>query len=189
MKRKFISRRSASRKAMKARNDCMEEMRRDSSPLGLLLARIRKREGKSLEQLLDRYSARRYHVPFEKLDKHEKDFASAMLVEGSGRSDIVANRVVACYPFLCSFAVFFAIVASIHTVNKSPDVLKELVHQICSWGLGFAGNKLGDRAGRAVNIGPLIVVICVVIGGYVGANIGNGVVLQWADDDDLTVIV
>ena len=167
----------AAEQAHLTRNATMALLRAQTSPVGRAMAERLKAEGKTLNELIARYSIKRYGsaVEFGSLGATERDLVFGDIVQAEAR----ANPQVTARMLLLSRAgrglVLLSVAISVYNIYAAPDHLAAAGKELAVTGGGLAGGIAGGAlAGLACGPGAPV---CVTIGAFVGgavAAIGIG---------------
>ena len=172
--------------ANQLRNQIMEEARVQSSAIGKAMAEAEKRSGKSIEELIKKYSRETFGKKFEELSHIQKQAIYKKIIEASGRSSPKFSSKIPRWRLLgkgCLLATVAITTYNIWTAeNKIHAGLKEGV----VLGGGFLGGAIaGSATGLVCGPGaPACSTVLFIIGGIIGTLAGEGVATL-ADDQIL----
>jgi hypothetical protein len=161
----------AAQQASSARNSTMELLRSQSSPVGRAMAEQLKAQGKTLNELVARYSLKLFgeDAHFDSLSIAEKNRVYAAIVEAAGRSNPRVNVMMATVSHVGRGLVILSIAISVYKVATSDDPWNTAEREVAVTGGGIAGGVAGGAlAGLACGPGAPV---CVTIGAFVGGTV------------------
>jgi hypothetical protein len=164
-----ISEGEAARLASTFRNQAMNETRAGLSPAGKVLSSFLKSEGKTLAQLVEKYSieyAAKAKTTVAKLTAEDKGKVFMMVAERSGVTSNTVNVGSKFAPHAGKALLAVGVAIAIYQVWTAENPEREAVKQ----GAGFAGFALGATAGLFCGPGaPVCSVVFGLAGGLLGA--------------------
>lgn len=170
----------AAQQASDARNNTMELLRSQSSPVGRAMAEQLKAQGKTLNELVARYSIKLFgeDANFDALSAVEKNRVYAAIVEAAGRSNPRVNVMMATVSHVGRGLIILSIAVSVYKVATSDDPWDTAEREAAITGGGIAGGMAGGAlAGLACGPGAPV---CVTIGAFVGgAAVAIGIDWLW----------
>lgn len=178
-----ITNRQAAEAAQQMRNEVMEQMRRASSDVGEAWARRRKRVGRTLNELLSRYSRELFGRRFDDLTPAQRERVRAEILEAAARPDPRATRLAGRLRHAAR--ALWVVTAVCVVVNVATA--ENRAHAVGREGTNLAGGFAGAVAGGAITgasfgmaLGPIGVAAGVIIGGALGAILADEVYLEAA---------
>jgi hypothetical protein len=170
----------AARQANAARNDTLEVMRSQTSPIGRSIAESLKKEGKTLNELIARYTIKLFGegAEFEALSAAQKDQVYTEIVLAAGRANPRVTAMATMTSRVGRGLLILSIAISVYKVGTSDDPWDTAEHEAAITGGGILGGAAGGAlAGLACGPGAPV---CVTIGAFVGGAIGAfGIDLVW----------
>jgi hypothetical protein len=163
-----LSWKQAAEEANETRNTTMEALRIRSTPVGKSIAEFLKAEGKSLEDLLARYTRKLFGdgVEFAKLTSSQQEQVYAEVVAAAGRSNATVDGWVMVASRAGKGLIILSLALSVYVIATSDDPWAESKHQAAVVGSGIVGG-MAAGAGAGLLCGPGVPV-CVTIGTFVG---------------------
>ena len=161
-------------RARDVRNEIMELTRTRSSDIGRALAERLKQQGKTLEELTERYAQRLFSKPGAALTEAERGGVMREIIAAAARDN---PRVSGMLRFLGPASrglVALTVGLAILDVYRSPDRPREALHQGVPAGSGTLGSYAAGALGASLVCGPgapVCVGIFVIVGG-VGFTLG-----------------
>lgn len=150
------------------RNDTMEALRLRSSPVGRSIAEWLKAEGKTLNELIARYTIK-LHGPnarFDALTAAEKNAVYAEIVQAAGRSNPKVNLWLGRASRAGKGLIVLSVAYSIYAISTSDDPAATARREVAVTGAGIAGGVAGGAlAGLACGPGAPV---CVTVGAFIG---------------------
>ncbi|MDW5416457.1 hypothetical protein R6242_07705 [Iodobacter sp. CM08] len=166
------------------RNRIMEELRVASSPVGKSFAKSLKKEGTSMQVLLDKYADGIFKKPYSALTSVEKNKIYYAVIEASGRSSARVNAVTSRLRLLGKVCLLVTAGYAIYSIGKAENKEKEAITQGTVIGAGLAG---GWAAGLAVTAicGPAapFCAVAVVLVGAMAAGAAADATLSAYDEE------
>jgi hypothetical protein len=170
----------AAQQARLTRNATMEIMRGQSSAIGRAVAEKLKAEGKTLNELVARYTLKRFgtSAQFDALSAADRDLVFADIVQAAAR----ANPQVSARMLILSRAgrglILLSVAISIYNVYTAKDHVAAAGKEVAVTGGGILGGMAGGAlAGLACGPGAPV---CVTIGAFVGgAIVAIGIDAWW----------
>lgn len=178
VKKKLITPSAAAQQAQTMRNQIMAAMRGSTSDFGLALARLLKKEGKTLAQLEAKYALQVYKMDFAKLSNTQQGVVWRKIVEKAGQPQLTASNTARWFGRAGRGLFVLTVVISIYHVAKAKDKVRATANEISAIGGGIAGASALGAAGLAC--GPAAIA-CVPLGIFVGGVIGSAGA-DWAFD-------
>jgi hypothetical protein len=175
-----VSWEAAAAQLQQTRNDLMELMRGQSSPVGRAVAEFLKKEGRTLNWLIARYTTDKFgkNAVFDALVPDQKDQVYAEIVSAAARSDVGVDVVIMRLGQLSRGLIVLSIAISVYEVATSTDKVHTAEREATFTASGIAGGMAGGAlAGLACGPGAPV---CVTLGAFVGgAMVVLGVGLIW----------
>lgn len=175
-----ISWAQAAAEAQETRNAAMELLRGKSSPVGRALAEALKREGKTMNELVGRYTAKLFgeHARFDALSAAQKNSVYAEIIGAAGRSNPKVNLWMSRASRCGRGLLVLSIGISIYTISTSSNPAETAKREVAVTGAGIAGGVAGGAlAGLACGPGAPV---CVTVGAFVGGALAAfGVDFFW----------
>jgi hypothetical protein len=170
----------AAEQASITRNATMELMRSRSSAIGRAMAEKLKAEGKTLNELIARYTIKRFgrSAQFDSLGAGERDLVFADIVQAGAR----ANPQVSARVLLLSRAgrglILLSVAISVYNIYTADDHVAAAGKEVAVTGGGIVGGMAGGAlAGLACGPGAPV---CVTVGAFVGgAVVAIGIDAWW----------
>jgi hypothetical protein len=162
----------AARRAQEARNFAMEAMRGRSSPIGRALAESMKAQGKTLNELVARYTIRLFgpNANFNALSAAQQDLVYAEIVAAGARSNPAVNRSMLRLSRAGRGLIVLSIAVSVYNIATAEDPVRQTGREVAVTGGGILGGAAGGAlAGLACGPGSPV---CVTIGAFVGGALG-----------------
>lgn len=173
--------REAAEEANQTRNATMELLRVRSSPAGRSFAEFLKSEGKTLDELLARYTRKLFgdSADFLKLTKGEQEQVYAEVVAAAARSNPRVNMWMRIGSRAGRGLIVLSLAVSVYNVATSDHPLATAEREVTVTGASILGGMGGGAlAGLACGPGaPVCVTIGVFVGGFAAAF---GVDLVWS---------
>ncbi|MCH9691710.1 MAG: hypothetical protein K0U59_06555 [Gammaproteobacteria bacterium] len=152
--------------AVEMRNFLMDAMRGKTSEIARAYAVNLKTQGKSLPELEEQYSKRKFNKPFNQIPANQKGAVWREIVFSSGRPNTKANKLAKNMGRAGRLFIGSAIAISIYNISTSEDKLRGTAKEGAVIGGGLLGSVAG-AAGAGLLCGPGAP-ICVGIGVFVG---------------------
>lgn len=167
-----ITARKAAEAAQEMRNEIMDMARLRTSDIGLARARQLKGKGKSLDDLISKYSTKKFSKPFDALTKGQQDEVLVEIVDAAGRPNPKVNAKVGKMAALGRSLWVLSAAIAIYNVATAEDKTHQAGREVANVAGGFAG---GAAAGALAGIwfGPLGVAVGAAVGGIVGSMIAD----------------
>jgi hypothetical protein len=169
--------RQAAEEAQQVRNQTMEMVRNRSTPVGRALAEQLKAKGKTLNELIAKYTLEKFgqNARFDALTVAQKEVVYAEIVSAASRSNPRVNAQMLRWSRYGRGLVLLSVAVSVYTVATSETPGATAGREIAITGAGIAGGMAGGAiAGLACGPGAPV---CVTIGAFVGgalAALGMG---------------
>ena len=163
-----MSWKQAAEHAQELRNATMETMRGRSTPIGQALAEQMKSQGKTLNELIARYTLKMFgpKATFDALTAAEKDAVYAEIIAAAARSNPRVNAQMLRWSRAGRGLIFLSIAVSVYNIATSDHPMKTAGHEVIVTGAGIGGGIAGGAlAGLACGPGAPV---CVTIGAFVG---------------------
>jgi len=158
----------AARQAQTLRNEALDVIRLRSTPVGRAMAEQIKAKGKTLNELIARYTLDR-HGPtarFDALSAAQKNQVYSDIVKAAGRSDPKFNAKALRWSRYGRGLIVLSLAVSVYNVATSDTPLETAGHEGAIIGAGIAGGVAGGAlAGLACGPGAPV---CVTVGAFVG---------------------
>lgn len=164
-----ITPKEAARQAQSMRNIIMNAMRGNTSDFGLALARLLKKEGKTIQQLEARYSQEMFRAEFEKLNESQKGEIWRKIVSKAGEPQVMASNSVRWLGHAGRGLFVLTAVISVYHIYKAEDRVRATANEVTALGGAMAGSAALGSAG--LFCGPAAIA-CVPLGVFVGGVIG-----------------
>ena len=168
-----ISWAEAASRVQQARNVAMDSMRGRTSAIGRALAERMKSEGRTLNELVARYTIKLHgpNADFRALSAAQQDAVYAEIVAAGARSNPSVNASMLRWSRAGRGLIALSIAVSLYNIATAEDPLRQAGREVAVTGGGLAGGAAGGAlAGLACGPGaPVCVTIGVFIGGALGA--------------------
>ncbi len=153
------------------RNGLLDAARLKSSDLGRAAAELEKATGKTLEELLAKYSKQLYSREFAQLSASEQDAVFVNIVRAAGRPNPRFTAIAEGLGKAGKGLLVVSIAFSVYKIAESDRPVRETVKQTATIGGGFLGSLAGGAAaGMACGPGaPLCAGVGVFVGGLLFA--------------------
>jgi len=162
--------------AQEARNKTMENLRRKSTPVGLAYAQWKKREGKTLEELLERNTKKLYgsSIQFKDLATNfEKYRVYAAIVKSSGTPD---KELVAAMKRLGPAGrglLVLTLALSVYEVSTAESKVIAATREVNTVGAGIAGSLVAGKLAALGVVCGLGAPICIGAGAFIGGTLSD----------------
>ncbi|KZL18408.1 hypothetical protein PsAD2_02592 [Pseudovibrio axinellae] len=178
-----ITAQQGAKTANSIRNEILKASRFRTSDIGLAFAEAHKKTGLSFDDLLAKYSGKKFGKTFSSLSKAQQNEVFLELVDSAGRNSEKHTKAVARNLRFGRALVVVSITISILNIIAAEDKLKATAKEGTVLGGGFAGGAAGGAAaGLLCGPGaPVCVTVGVVVGGVLGA-LGADYVFEWLWD-------
>lgn len=177
-----ISARDAARAANQMRNEIMEFARTNSSDLGRAKARALKAKGLDLDELVERYSQRRFSKTFDSLTEAEQGKVYLDIVDSSGRSNPNVNARVRRLGVAAKGLWVLTACLATYNIATAENKTKQTGREAANIGGGFGGGAAGGAV-AGIWFGPVGVAVGVVVGGALGAIMADQIYVEVAGPD------
>lgn len=154
------------------RNQIMEETRVASSAQGRAYVESLKKEGRSLEWLLDKYARGHFKRPFAALSDSEKSRVYYSVIESTSRGRVNVSTVAGRLRIMGKVSLVITAVLAVHAVSTADDKPRELVRQGAVIGGGLVGGALAGSLLATPLCGPGAV-LCAVAVVLMGSTAGS----------------
>jgi hypothetical protein len=157
--------------AQSMRNGLLDAARLKSSDIGKAAAELEKATGKTMEELLAKYSKQLFGREFAELATTEQDVVFVTIIKAAGRPNprytLLASRLGKAGKGLLIVSIAF----SVYNIAESDRPGREAVKETASTGMGFLGSLAGGAAaGLVCGPGaPICSGVGVLVGGLVFA--------------------
>jgi hypothetical protein len=160
--------RQAAEEAVQTRNSIMELLRTRSSPVGRSIAEFLKRDGKTFNELIARYTRKLFgeSAQFPGLTPAQQDQVYAEIVAAAARSNPRVDLWMRTASKVGRGLIILSLAISVYTVATSDNPLAAAKHEAAVTGAGILGG-IGGGALAGLACGPGAPV-CVTIGAFVG---------------------
>lgn len=165
---KRITWRAAAEQLQQLRNDPLYLMRARSSPVGRALAESLKPSGRTLNELIAKYTLSRFgpNAVFDALTAEQRNLVYADIVSAAARSDVQVDAVMQRIGRISRPLLLLSITISVYEVMTSDQPMKTAAREATMTAGGVAGGIAGGAlAGLACGPGAPV---CVGIGAFVG---------------------
>lgn len=176
------------RRANELRNTILEMSRGQDSELGRAIAEFVKREGLTLESLMEKYATRTFGTNFHNLTGPQQDQVFLEIVRAAGRDNPRITAISSQLGRAGTALLIIGIGISIYNVATAEDKLDAAGRE----GFGLAGGWLGGAAGGAAAGlicgpgAPICSGIGIIVGGIIGAYGGTSLWDWWTSDPNPT---
>ncbi|NRN28639.1 hypothetical protein [Photorhabdus heterorhabditis] len=181
---KKISVKEAAEFCYEMRNQIMAEHRKITSAQGLAVAERHKKTPPSLNDLLDKYSRKKFSNIFSKLTPEQKNAIYYEIIESSSRDNPKFTTANKRLKIIGKVGTIFTAILATHEILNAENKPKEAVKQGIQIGGGVAG---GSLAGLAVTPfcgpGAPVCAIAVVLLGSITGGVAGSVVADALDDE------
>lgn len=171
----MISWGQASKEAHETRNIVMNLIRERTSPLERAIAEAIKKDGKSFNDLLGKYTVKFFGegAEFSHLSDSQQNQVYAEIVKSAGRQSPKVNRMAEYYSRGGRVLIFMSLAISIYLVYEADDHLAEAERQLAITIAGVEGGWIGGAlAGAMCTVGAEICIPIVAIATFVGGALG-----------------
>ncbi len=171
-----ISPEEGASRASKMRNVIVELNRGKDSELGRAIAESLKKEGKTLDELLETYSGKRFKQTFSVLPQAEKDAVFLDVVMAAGRDRSSVSKLAPLLGKAGKVCLVASLAISVYNISTADDKLDALGRESAGLGGGILGGAAGGAAaGLICGPGaPLCSGIGIFVGGAIGAFAASG---------------
>ena len=168
----------SSKNVQSARNAIMNSIRAQTSPTSLALAKAIKREGKTFDELLDKYTHELYKgSKFSELDMDKKSRVYMKVIERAGLPSSNFNLLSRFFSWTFKGIIVATYANAIYNIYTADDKIDELEHQGsilagAEAGMRFGGGLMPEvcvPAGFAAGVGYFV---CVAAGVFVSSMVG-----------------
>lgn len=170
----------AARRAQETRNVIMDLMRGRSTPVGRAIAERLKKDGRTLNELIAKWTTELYGktASFERLSPHEQNKVYAEIVKSAGRSKPNVTAAMSKLSHAGRGLIVLTLALSVYNVAVAEDKIEATKKEVAVTGAGIGGGIVGGAAAGLV-CGPGAPV-CVTIGAFVGGALAAfGVDFFW----------
>lgn len=157
-------------RANNLRNVILDTSRMRSTALGKAVAEKMKKNGRTLEELLEYYAKKKFSQPFSKLSGTQQNKVYLEVIEAAGRSRPTANAAALKMSKVGKGFVVLTIGIAAYNIYTAEDKVKATVKEGATIGGGVAGGALGGAAAGLI-CGPGAP-ICSGVGIFVGGALG-----------------
>lgn len=165
--------------AQESRNEIMQLIRARSSPYGRERAKALKSRGKTLEELMERYSRETFKKGFYELGPAEQGRVYEEIIKAAGRPSRAVNAEVRTLGRLSRGLWVVTAVVIIWDVSTSANKVETAIRDLAEVAVGVLGSMaVGAAVGLA--FGPIGAIIGGIVGGILGALIADGL-LDWLE--------
>lgn len=179
-----ISAANAARLAQESRNEIMTTIRARSSPYGRARAIALKQRGKTIEQLMDKYSRSRFQRGFYELAASEQGLVHEEIIRAAGRPNAAINAQARMLGRLSKGLWVVTIVTIVWDVSTSANKVERAIRDVTGAVIGIGGSiVVGALAGAA--FGPIGAIIGGLIGGILGGLLSD-TMIDWFEAYALT---
>lgn len=166
------------------RNKIMEEARAVTSAQGRAYAESLKKEGKTLQKLLDEYSQKLFKRPFSSLSEAEKNKVHYSVIESAGRDRASVTAATKRLRIIGKVGLLVTAALAVHAVATADNKPKEAMKQGTVIGGGLVGGWL---AGFGISAfcgpgAPICAVAVVLVGSIAGGMVAGSVVDAFDDE-------
>lgn len=165
---RFASVREAAEEANRFRNTALETMRARTSPLGLVIAKNLKEKGRTLNELIGKYTEELYGqgTHFHRLSQARQDKVYATIVERAMVTNGAVNRMLRRLAPAARGMVVISVAVTVYEVATAENKAVVVLREGAGLGAGFAGGVAGGAiAGLACGPGAPV---CVTVGAFAG---------------------
>jgi hypothetical protein len=161
-----ISISEGAKRANEMRNVLMDALRGRTSEIAQAYAFNRKKYGKALPELEEKYAKQLFNRSFEKLPESKQNIVWKEIVFSAGRPQTKATRLAKILGLAGRAFIALTITVSVYNVVTSDDVLMATAKESAIIGSGLMGSLAGGAvAGLACGPGAPV---CSAIGIFVG---------------------
>ncbi len=161
-----ITAREGAAEAQSMRNGLMDAGRLKSSDIGRAAAELEKATGKTMDELLAKYSRQLFSREFAELSTTEQDAVFLGIVKAAGRPNPRFTAIAEGLGKGGKGLLIISVAFSVYAIAESERPVRETVKQTASIGTGFLGSLAGGAAAGMV-CGPGAP-ICAGVGVFVG---------------------
>jgi hypothetical protein len=163
--------------ANQVRNQIMEECRVQSSAIGKAMAEAEKKRGKSIEELIRKYSRDTFGKEFEELTHIQKQSVYKKIVEASGRSSPKFSAKIPRWQLLGKGCLLVTVAITTYNIWTAENKIQAGLKEGIVLGGGFLGGAIaGSATGLVCGPGaPACSTVLFIIGGIIGTLAGEGV--------------
>ena len=172
-----ISPQEAVKQAIDMRNTYLYDMRKKTSPIGLIVAQAIKPTGLSYDALLNKYANIRFHKTFAELTAEQASQVAVDTIDSAGRANKGITERMQRIGYASRSLIIIAAAVSIYRVVVADDWKEEMGNQVATWSGAIVLGKLGSGVGALV--GPIGAILGALIGGVIG-GLGGAKMLELA---------
>lgn len=167
------------RAASQMRNEIMEAARVRSSDIGRAGARALKAKGLAFDDLVRRYSQRRFGAAYDDLTSAQQRQVMEEIIESSARANPQVTARVSRYGRIARVVWVMTVAVACYNVFTAENRAHAAGREAANIGGGILG---GAAAGAAAGIwfGPLGVAVGAAVGGVVGAVMADEIYMEAA---------
>ncbi|KMJ43571.1 hypothetical protein AB204_19005 [Xenorhabdus khoisanae] len=181
---KKISVKEAAEFCYEMRNNIMAEHRKFTSAQGLAFAERHKKSPPTFENLMDKYSQKKFGKVFGSLTPNQKNSIFYEIIEASSRDNPKFTTANKRLKIIGKVGTIFTAILATHEILNAENKPKEAVKQGIQIGGGVAG---GSLAGLAVTPlcgpGAPVCAIAVVLLGSIAGGVAGSVVADALDEE------
>ncbi|KAK6347463.1 hypothetical protein TWF718_005305 [Orbilia javanica] len=156
----------AAQDAFDMRSNWLKQMRRKSSPGGLLVAQALKPTGGTYQKYMDKYANKEYGKDFALLTREQAAVVANKTIEGAGRANPTVTKVMNGLGKFGKGLMVVGAVMSVYSVAVADEWKYELGKQVASWSGAIAGGYIGTGVGMC--FGPIGAIAGGIAGGIIG---------------------
>jgi LysM repeat protein len=165
-----LSPRDAADLAVAARNNFLGPLRDESSSLGKALAEWLKKNGRTLNELTDKYAGSKFKMPFGKLSAAQQNDVYVEIVKAAGRDNPAVSKWVSRLGKAGKVLAFVSIGVAIFNISTSNEKLRAAAKEGATLGGGILGGAAGGAAAGVVcgPGAPVCAGVGIIVGGILG---------------------
>ena len=181
-----MSAKAAAEAAHGMRNQILDLQRGRSAAVGRALAEQMKKSGRTMEELLGRYSQEYFKKPFSQLDNVQQTRVYMEIVDAAGRPQVRANRLAARAGAAGRALFLLGIGIAAYNIANAQDPAWQTGRETANIAGGLGGSiAAGALAG--IWLGPVGVAIGAFVGGVAGALLADQAYVEVAGPSDRSV--
>lgn len=166
------------------RNKILIEHRKWTSAQGLAVVQRKKKDGRTLKWLLDRYSNELFKKSYESLSAAEQKKVHYTILESAGRDDAKFTKGTQKMMIMGKLGVLVTAALATYQILSAENKTKETARQGIVVGSGALGGVLAGMGVSAIcGPGAPICAIAVVLVGSVAGGLAGGVVADSLDEE------
>ncbi|CAI6047356.1 unnamed protein product [Clonostachys chloroleuca] len=149
------------------RNQYLLDMRKISSPLGLMIAESIKPAGGSYQAYLDKNAMKKYQKSYADLTLGQAQAVAEETIRSAGRANPNVTAVITTASTVSKGILAICAAVSVYSVTTAPAWDVELGRQVASWSASIIAGQIG------VGVGSLTGPVGAVVGSIAGSLLGG----------------